>query len=125
MQKFRRDNEISFTLWVMQFEAQLNVMGITDEKKWSYLELFWSCYSVLRVILRISPYSVRMREHAGKIQTRISQNTDTFYAADTVTFGAVTDTIILNQNVTNVELKILPNEKFCGTEYKQKLRSLA
>ena len=38
MQKFRRDNEISFILWVMQFEAQLNVMGITDENgKWKIL----------------------------------------------------------------------------------------
>ena len=31
-------------------------------------------------ILRISPYSVRMRENAGKRQTRITPNTDTFYA---------------------------------------------
>ena len=81
------------------------------------------------MILRTSPYLVRIREHVGKIRTRISQNADIFYAANTVTFGAVTDAIILNQNVTYVELKILPNEKFCGTEYKQnlesKLRSLA
>ena len=31
-------------------------------------------------ILRISPYSVRMRENAGKMQTRITLNTDSFYA---------------------------------------------
>ena len=30
--------------------------------------------------LRISPYSVRMRENAGKMGTRITPNTDTFYA---------------------------------------------
>ena len=32
------------------------------------------------VTLRISPYSVRMRENVGKMRTRITQNTDTFYA---------------------------------------------
>ena len=31
-------------------------------------------------ILRISPYPVRMRENAGKMRTRITPNTDTFYA---------------------------------------------
>ena len=30
--------------------------------------------------LRISPNSVRMRENAGKMGTRITPNTDTFYA---------------------------------------------
>ena len=30
--------------------------------------------------LRISPYSVRMRENTGKMRTRITPNTDTFYA---------------------------------------------
>ena len=31
-------------------------------------------------MLRISPYSVRMREIAGKMRTRITLNTDTFCA---------------------------------------------
>ena len=31
-------------------------------------------------ILRISPYPVRMRENVGKMRTRITPNTDTFYA---------------------------------------------
>ena len=31
-------------------------------------------------MLRISPYSFRMRENAGKVQTRITPNTDSFYA---------------------------------------------
>ena len=30
--------------------------------------------------LRISPYSVRMQENAGKVRTRITPNTDNFYA---------------------------------------------
>ena len=34
----------------------------------------------LRKILRISPYSVRIRENAGEMQTRINANTNTFYA---------------------------------------------
>ena len=32
----------------------------------------------------ISPYSVRMRENAGKMRTRITPNTDTFYAVQIV-----------------------------------------
>ena len=31
---------------------------------------------------RISPYSVRMRENAGKIRTRITQNMDSFYTVN-------------------------------------------
>ena len=51
--------------------------------KCPYSELFWSGFSHIqtgyREVLRISPYSVRMRE----IWTRITPNTDTFYAAKT------------------------------------------
>ena len=35
-------------------------------------------------ILRISPYSVRMRQNVGKMGTRITPNTDTFYAVSLV-----------------------------------------
>ena len=31
-------------------------------------------------MIGISPYSVRMWENAGKMRTRITPNTDTFYA---------------------------------------------
>ena len=41
------------------------------------LELFWSACGK---ILRISPYSVQMRKKAGKMWTRITPNTDAFYA---------------------------------------------
>ena len=37
----------------------------------------WTEYGEIR---SISPYSVRMRENAGKMRTRITPNTDTFYA---------------------------------------------
>ena len=72
----------------------------TLRKNCPYSELFWSaffshfsafglnteryCVS-LRIqseygeILRISPYSVRMRKNVGKMRPRITPNTDTFY----------------------------------------------
>ena len=61
---------------------------LTLRKKCPYSELFWSAripkFSRIRTeygeILRISPYSVIMRENAGKMRTRITLNTDTFYA---------------------------------------------
>ena len=41
MHKFRKDNEINFILWVIQFEAQSNVMGIADDNsKWKNLLLY-------------------------------------------------------------------------------------
>ena len=33
-------------------------------------------------MIGISPYSVRMWENAGKMRTRITPNTDTFYAVE-------------------------------------------
>ena len=53
-------------------------------KKCPDSKLFWSAFSRIWTeygkILRISPYSVRMQENAGKIWTRITPNTDTFCA---------------------------------------------
>ena len=34
-------------------------------------------------ILHMSPYSLRMRENAGKMPTRVTPNTDPFYAVKT------------------------------------------
>ena len=57
-------------------------------KKCPYLELFWSAFFPhLFTRIRtehgeISPYSVRMRENAGKIRTRITPNNDAFYAVN-------------------------------------------
>ena len=62
-------------------------MRITLRKKCPYLELFWSAFfphflafglNTERYL--ISPYSVQMRENSGKMSTRITPNTDTFYA---------------------------------------------
>ena len=40
-------------------------------------------------ILRISPYSVRMWENAGKMRTRTTPNTDSFYVVNVTTFYLV------------------------------------
>ena len=52
-------------------------------KKCPYSELFWSAFSRIWTeygeMLRISPYSVRMGENAGKMRTRITPNIDTLY----------------------------------------------
>ena len=85
------------------------IIPLKLRKKFPYSELFWSAffpdfpafglntekYGVILVrifseffcirteygeILNISPYSVRIRENAGKIRTRITPNTDSFYA---------------------------------------------
>ena len=69
----------------MQFEINLafveTFLGkVPLSKKSPYSELFWSTFFPHFPAFIISPYSVRMRENAGKIRTRITPNTDTFYA---------------------------------------------
>ena len=53
-------------------------------KKCWYLELFWPVISHIRTEYKemrsISQYSVQMQENAGKMQTRITPNSNTFYA---------------------------------------------
>ena len=55
-------------------------------KRYPYSELFWSLFARIWTehgeILRISPYSVQMRENLGKMRTRITPNTDSFYPVD-------------------------------------------
>ena len=41
-----------------------------------------SRYSLIIGMIGISPYSVRMWENAGKMRTRLTPNTDTFYAVE-------------------------------------------
>ena len=58
---------------------------VSQRKKYQYLELFWSAFFPhSEGTRRDTPYSVRMRENTGKVRTRITPNTDTFYAV----FGA-------------------------------------
>ena len=47
-----------------------------------------SCYG--QHFPRIFPYLVRMRENVGKMRTRITPNTDTYYAVVFVTAGGLT-----------------------------------
>ena len=53
----------------------------------SYSVRIFPAFSRIRIengqMLCSSPYSVRMLENAGKMRTRISPNTDTFYAVFT------------------------------------------
>ena len=54
-------------------------------KKSPYSELFWSAFFSHFPAFglnteRCSPYSVRMKENAGKMRTRITPDTETFYA---------------------------------------------
>ena len=51
--------------------------------KYPYSELFWSAFfqHFPAFGLILSPYSVRMPENAGKMQTRITPKMDSFYAA--------------------------------------------
>ena len=46
LQKLRRDNKISFTLWVMQLEVKLNMMTIADENGKKKNLLLCCTYSV-------------------------------------------------------------------------------
>ena len=75
-------------------------------KKCPYSELFWSALSAFsRIwieygeIRSISPYLVQMWENAGKMRTRITPNTDTFYAVCVSKYFAyhLTRTILSNQ----------------------------
>ena len=73
----------SNSLWLIWLIYMLFITWSLREKC-PYSKLFWSAFSHIRTeygeILRISPYSVRMQENAGKMRTRITPNTDTFYA---------------------------------------------
>ena len=58
--------------------AACDYQQVTLRKKCSYSELLWSAFC--RIFAHSDPYSVRMRENAGKIRTRITPNTNTFCA---------------------------------------------
>ena len=51
-------------------ETLLILQRFSLREKYPYLELFWSAFSCIRIehgeILRISPYSVQMRENADQ-----------------------------------------------------------
>ena len=66
--------------FVLQVYWKRTLYQCSLHKKCPYLELFWSAFSGIRSECRkirsISQYSIRMREN----RTRITPNTDTFYA---------------------------------------------
>ena len=53
------------------------VFGVILIRIFPAISRIWTEYGEIKII---SPYSVRMRENAGKMRTRITPNTDTFYA---------------------------------------------
>ena len=66
-----------FKLFILVFKKNLQQ---ALHKKCPYLELFWSVFS--RIGLNTERYGVsfRIQSECGKIQTRITPNTDTFHA---------------------------------------------
>ena len=79
----------NLTSFVLYITRRVLLLSSTLRKKFPYSELFWSAFfphfpSVIRTeygeIGSVSPYSFQMWENAGKIWTRITPDTDTFYA---------------------------------------------
>ena len=61
-------------------------------KKCPYWELFWSAFSCIRTeyeeTIRVSPFSVRIQENAGKMLMRTTPNTNNFYATRAINYQA-------------------------------------
>ena len=55
----------------------MSIFGVVLVHIFPAFSHIWTQY---REILRISPYSVRMQENAGKMRNRITPNIDIFYA---------------------------------------------
>ena len=89
-------NKKSMTKWVLKIQKyqcrsdkRLQGTDSTNVKVFVYgviLVRIFPAFSLIRTkygeILCISPYSVRMRENAGKMLTRITPNMDTFLRSD-------------------------------------------
>ena len=87
-----------FPSWIMQWQMGdsdtlfilRGVLKVIIPTPWQGVKkalirsFFWSVFSRIRIeygeILRVSPHSVRMRENEGRMRTRITPNTVTFYA---------------------------------------------
>ena len=95
-------SHFDFDVILTAFQVILKTYSL--HRKSSYSELFW--------YLRISPYSVRLRENAGKMRTRITPNTDTFYAV----------TLIFHYHNVSVELTRFSKFSFMGMGLKTKIR---
>ena len=57
-----------------------NWTKVSLREKCPYLELFWSVFSRIRTEYREIPVYLRIQSECGKIRTRITPNTDPFYA---------------------------------------------
>ena len=56
--------------------------GKSLQEKCSYSELFWSVFSAFGLNTERYSVSLRIQSECGKIGTRITPNTDTFYAVN-------------------------------------------
>ena len=84
MKGTKRYMEIFVTVFLKKFSIGENgtalkvfVFGVIVVRIFPAFSRIWTEYREIRII---SPYSVRMRKNAGKMQTRITPNSDTFYA---------------------------------------------
>ena len=74
------------TLWIIPkiCKTLFCLLCISLRKKCPYSELFWLVFfphfPVFPAFTTYLPYSVQLGENAGKMRTRITPNTDTFYA---------------------------------------------
>ena len=69
-----------FTIVASAIESQLFSFNIIEVILVRIFPAFFRSWAEYGEILSISPYSVQMRENAGKMRTRITPNTGSFYA---------------------------------------------
>ena len=82
---------LSIQILTLEIHSFKPLRYISLRKKCPFSELLWSAFfphfsrifPQYREVRSISPHSVWMRENAGKMQTRITPNTDTFYTVFT------------------------------------------
>ena len=66
-------------MYITSFNVFYNIFT-TLRKKCLYLELFWFVFSRIWTETERYSASLRIQSQCGKIQTRITPNTNTFYA---------------------------------------------
>ena len=65
--------------------------------------------------MRIYPYSVRMRENAGKMRTRITPNMDTFYAV--ININSIRNTCDYFITITKGNVEVLMKSEISTDEF--------
>ena len=73
-------------------------LEIALRKKCSYSELFWSAFSVLGLNTEKYSVSLRVQSECGKIRTRVTPNTGTFYTLLLSNFFTESGKCLINQS---------------------------